>query len=84
MIHECRNLIMITEFSVVPMFYTNFEVARIGLFRSEDYMRWFQYIDATQNQFLHRWGDAPIRWLGLSTFLSRDYIVQVPKTCRHP
>jgi len=70
-------------FSGCPMFYTNFEVARMDLLRSAEYQKWFQYIDSLGGIYMHRWGDAPIRWLGLAMFLERSKTLQMSVRCHH-
>eukprot|EP00823_Brevimastigomonas_motovehiculus_P000062 TRINITY_DN10166_c0_g1_i1.p1 TRINITY_DN10166_c0_g1~~TRINITY_DN10166_c0_g1_i1.p1 ORF type:complete len:422 (-),score=9.94 TRINITY_DN10166_c0_g1_i1:154-1419(-) len=71
-------------FSGCPMFYTNFELVRVSLLRSERYQNFFKYLDRLGGIYMHRWGDAPIRWLGLATFLERSRTVMPPVSCSHP
>eukprot|EP00904_Undaria_pinnatifida_P008161 jgi/Undpi1/4475/HiC_scaffold_17.g07829.m1 len=42
------------HFQAVPAFYTNFEVARIEMFRSSWYQNWFNEIDKTGSIFYNR------------------------------
>ncbi|CAM9458015.1 unnamed protein product [Ectocarpus sp. 4 AP-2014] len=74
----CRD----RHFQAVPAFYTNFEVARIQMLRSSWYQDWFNAVDKTGSIFYNRWGDAPIRFLGLAMHLPADKILEV-QGCRH-
>jgi hypothetical protein len=47
-------------------FYNNFEVVRLADFRpGSAYYRWFAHVDGDGGIFRSRWGDAPIRTLGV-------------------
>lgn len=41
-------------------FWTNFEIASLSLWRSTEYLKYFDYLDKTGNFFYERWGDAPV------------------------
>ena len=56
----------------VRLYYTNFEICDLEWFRSDGWQRYFAAIDATGGIWRHRWGDAPIRWLGLQYLLRPD------------
>ena len=49
----------------LKLYYTNFEICDLEFFRSEPWQKYFGAIDATGGIWRHRWGDAPIRWLGI-------------------
>lgn len=49
-------------------FWSNFEIADMDFFRSEAYMKWFDYLDSTGKFYYERWGDAPIHSIGLALF----------------
>ena len=51
------------------MYYTNFEVAEIEFFRSGLYYMFFKRIEANGGVYLHRWGDAPIKYLGVNILM---------------
>ena len=53
----------------VRLYYTNFEICELAYFRGEPWQRFFSAIDAAGGIWSHRWGDAPIRWLGLQHLL---------------
>mmetsp|Transcript_27865 Transcript_27865/g.43921 ORF Transcript_27865/g.43921 Transcript_27865/m.43921 type:complete len:215 (-) Transcript_27865:33-677(-) len=68
----------------VPYFHNNFEVVSIKFLRSKEYQHWFHTIDKTGNFFFHRWGDAPLRYMGVTMLLKPDQIFMQPKIlCRH-
>ncbi|CAM9689269.1 unnamed protein product [Discosporangium mesarthrocarpum] len=69
-------------FHPVPSFYTNFEVASLKMLRSSEYMQWFEAVDRSGGMFLHRWGDAPLRFLGLSLHTPHEKIGRV-QGCQH-
>lgn len=51
------------------LFYTNFEICDMAFFRGSTWQRYFAAIDARGGIWRHRWGDAPIRWIGLKHLL---------------
>ncbi|GMM33918.1 alpha-1,2-mannosyltransferase [Saccharomycopsis crataegensis] len=55
-------------------FWSNFEIVNLSFFRSEAYEAYFQHLDATNNFFYERWGDAPIHSIAASLFLKKDEI----------
>jgi len=59
-------------FRTIPMFYTNFEVVDFKIFQSKRYRQWFEHVDALGGIYEFRWGDAPLRWLGLSMSVQRN------------
>jgi hypothetical protein len=71
-------------FRQVPAFYNNFEVADLRFLRGEKYQHWFNAVDKSGNIYLHRWGDAPIRFLGLSMYLEESKIEHVSPAIVHP
>lgn len=48
------------------MFYTNFEIGKIERFRQNDYMNFFDLLDNSGGFYTKRWGDAPIKFLGVT------------------
>ena len=48
------------DISTPCIFYNNFEVASFSVFRSEQYFRYFDYLDRTGGFYYERWGDAPV------------------------
>jgi hypothetical protein len=49
-------------------YYTNFEIVYMPFFRGRQYQSFFQDLDSTEGFYAHRWGDAPVRLLGLSMY----------------
>ncbi|KAI9692722.1 MAG: hypothetical protein M1820_009427 [Bogoriella megaspora] len=49
--------------------WSNFEIADLDFFRSEQYRRFFRELDATGNFYYERWGDAAVHSLAAGLFL---------------
>uniref|UniRef100_A0A6U6D8H0 Uncharacterized protein n=1 Tax=Guillardia theta TaxID=55529 RepID=A0A6U6D8H0_GUITH len=47
-------------------FYTNFEIGHLPFFRSEKYQSFYASLDRKGGFYYYRWGDAPIRLLGVT------------------
>ena len=58
------------------IFYNNFEVSKMSIWKSKEYRGYIDYIDQSKGIFLRRWGDAPIKTLALSVFTPRSKIHQ--------
>ena len=50
------------------IFYNNFELSRLSIWRSREYRDYIDCIDQSKGIFLRRWGDAPVKSLALSLF----------------
>ena len=48
------------------MYYNNFELSQIQLWRSTAYLSLFADLDKSGGFFMKRWGDAPVRTLALA------------------
>ena len=48
------------------VFYTNFEISHASVWQSAAYRAWMADVDAAKGVWTGRWGDAPIRALGLA------------------
>lgn len=59
------------------MFYTNFELGKISFFKSNSYKKFFNKIDKSAGIFTKRWGDAPIKYIGIKLLMSNRYISPV-------
>eukprot|EP00906_Rhabdomonas_costata_P025831 RCo036893 len=46
--------------------YNNFELSHRSVFESQVYQSFFDHVDRTGRIFTHRWGDAPIKTVGVS------------------
>ncbi|KAG1469083.1 hypothetical protein G6F56_003468 [Rhizopus delemar] len=55
-------------------FWTNFEIASLDLWRSNDYLKLFNYLDQSGGFFYERWGDAPVHSIAASMMLRKDEI----------
>lgn len=53
-------------------FYSNFEIASLRFFRSQEYQRYFDYLDKSGGIYTGRWGDNSIHLLGVSLFLEES------------
>lgn len=51
-------------------FWSNFEIARLSFFRSQEYREFFQMMDRSGGFWMERWGDAPIHSLAAGALLS--------------
>lgn len=51
-------------------FWSNFEIARLDWFRSEEYEKFFQMMDRSGGFWMERWGDAPIHSLAAGALLA--------------
>lgn len=49
-------------------FWSNFEVADFLVFRSDNYQKFFDFLDSTGGFYYERWGDAPVHTIGISMF----------------
>ena len=54
------------------IFYNNFEISKMEIWNKRSYRDFVDYIDNLGGIYYHRWGDAPIKGLALSLFVSRD------------
>ncbi|KAJ7235487.1 glycosyltransferase family 15 protein [Mycena rebaudengoi] len=57
-------------------FWSNFEIADLDLWRSEAYMKFFEYLDSKGGFYYERWGDAPVHSIGAALFARKDQIVR--------
>ncbi|ORY98722.1 nucleotide-diphospho-sugar transferase [Syncephalastrum racemosum] len=53
-------------------FWSNFQIADLNFFRSEQYQAFFNYIDQSNGIFYERWGDPVIQSLGAVLFLEKS------------
>lgn len=53
-------------------FWTNFEIASLELWRSNDYLKLFNYLDRQGGFFYERWGDAPVHSIAASLMLRKE------------
>ncbi|GES90523.1 glycosyltransferase family 15 protein [Rhizophagus clarus] len=55
-------------------FWSNFEIANLNFWRSEPYIKYFEYLDKEGGFFYERWGDAPVHSIGLALFTNKSKI----------
>ncbi|CAH7689480.1 putative KRE2-alpha-1,2-mannosyltransferase [Phakopsora pachyrhizi] len=55
-------------------FWSNFEVGDLRFWRSEAYLKYFEYLDSRGGFFYERWGDAPVHSIALSVLLDPSAI----------
>lgn len=55
-------------------FWSNFEIADMNFWRSEAYMKYFEFLDSKGGFYYERWGDAPVHSLGVSLLARKDQI----------
>ncbi len=58
------------------IFYTNFEICDLAWFRGPVWQSFFRTIDAAGGIAKHRWGDAPIRYVGVRALMDPAEIWQ--------
>ncbi len=54
------------------MFYNNFEISKTSIWKEEIYQEFIDYLDHARGIYVNRWGDAPIKSIGLSLFLDKS------------
>ena len=59
------------------MFYTNFELGKVDWFLTSSYMEFYNNIDKSGGIYTKRWGDAPIKFLGINLFMKKENIKPV-------
>lgn len=55
-------------------YYTNFEITRLDFWRSEKFMKYFNYLDRTGGIYKYRWGDHVMHTLAISTFIPEKQV----------
>lgn len=55
-------------------FWSNFEIGSLDFFRSEKYLRFFNYLDKKGGFFYERWGDAPVHSLAVAMMLKQSEV----------
>lgn len=55
-------------------FWSNFEIGSLGLWRSQAYLDYFDYLDKAGGFFYERWGDAPVHSIAAALFLPFEKI----------
>jgi len=60
------------HWSRTQIYYNNFEVSDLELWRSPEYVRFIDYIDRLGGIYYTRWGDAPIKTIAVTMFMSQN------------
>jgi len=55
-------------------YYTNIDFISLKFARSEEYQSLFKYLDDTDGFYDYRWGDCPVRYLIVRTFVDEQQI----------
>jgi len=55
-------------------FWTNFEIANLNFYRSQNYLDYFQFLDESGGFFYERWGDAPVHSIAAAMMLDKKQI----------
>ncbi|KAI6782711.1 O-glycoside alpha-1 [Emericellopsis cladophorae] len=55
-------------------FWSNFEIADMTFFRSQEYREFFQFLDEDGGFYYERWGDAPVHSLAAGLLLRPDQV----------
>jgi hypothetical protein len=69
---ELANKIKQNDIEENKMYYTNFELCNVNWFNSEEYMNFYNEIDKSGGIMTGRWGDAPIRYLGVNMYMDPE------------
>jgi hypothetical protein len=69
---ELANKIKQNDIEENKMYYTNFELCNVNWFNSEEYMNFYNEIDKSGGIMTARWGDAPIRYLGVNMYMKPE------------
>jgi len=56
------------------IYYNNFEVSAMRLWRSQEYQHYMDMIDHIGGIYYHRWGDAPIKSIAVSMFVPENQV----------
>ena len=59
------------------MYYTNWEFGKVDWFLTSEYMAFYNAIDKNGGIYTKRWGDAPIKFLGINLFMPQKHISPV-------
>lgn len=59
------------------MFYTNFELGKVSWFLTSEYMRFYNELDKTGGFYTKRWGDAPVKYIGINLLMEPEHIIPV-------
>lgn len=55
------------------MFYTNFELGKMSWFLDKEYQEFYNHIDSSGGIYINRWGDAPIKKIGIDMLMDKKH-----------
>ena len=56
------------------IFYNNFEMIKVSEFVSDRYLNYYEHLNSTNGFLKYRWGDAPVRFLYVISFIETNQI----------
>ena len=65
------------EIEELKIFYNNLELCDLEWFRGEAWQSFFTEIDRLGGIYQYRWGDAPLRYLGVNLFADPDKVCHI-------
>lgn len=70
----------------VAGYYNNFEMMDIDFWLRDDVQHFVNFVDLSWGVFLHRWGDAPLRYIALALFAKPEEVKDRPASWyyKHP
>lgn len=75
--NKIKTNIDISQIRENGMFYNNFEIGKISWFKNSEYMKFYEHIKNTGGIYIHRWGDAPIRYLLLNLIMPHNNMLNI-------
>ena len=61
-----------TTWKHTRIYYTNFEISDMSVWKSQKYCQLVDYIDRRGGIYYRRWGDAPIKTIAVTLFVARN------------
>jgi hypothetical protein len=80
---ESKKVDQQNEVTPPKMYYTNFEICRIDWFIKNGYMSYFDHLDRIGGIYTKRWGDAPIRYIGVNYLMDRRNILDASSLIKY-
>ena len=80
---ESKKVEQKNEVAHPKMYYTNFEICRIDWFIKNGYLEYFDHLDRTGGIYTKRWGDAPIRYIGVNYLMDRRNILDASSLIKY-
>jgi hypothetical protein len=62
----------------VAGFYNNLEVMNVSFWLRPEVQHFVRMVDVSHGTYLHRWGDAPMRYLALALFATPQEVAMKP------